>query len=62
MSKDQDVFDRMFVYATQQLQAEILLGRPWRFETVLMVALLKHEKREEQMIRRIEALEILSRL
>lgn len=32
--EDQEAFDRMFAYAKQQLQAEIQLGRPWRFEAV----------------------------
>ena len=34
--EDQEAFDRMIACATQQLQAEVPLGRPWRFEVVLM--------------------------
>jgi hypothetical protein len=29
--EDQEAFDRMFVCAKQQVQAEVLLGRPWKF-------------------------------
>jgi hypothetical protein len=28
-------FDRRFACAKQQVQAEVLLGRPWKFEAVL---------------------------
>ena len=53
--EDQAVFDRMFACATQQLQAEVQLGRPWRFEAVIMAVLLAHEKRIEQVRMRLEA-------
>jgi hypothetical protein len=43
----------MWACATPQLQAEVQLGRPWRFEVVLMAALLEHEKRVEEMVRRL---------
>jgi hypothetical protein len=43
----------MWACATQQLRAEVQLGRPWRFEVVLMSALLEHEKRVEEMVRRL---------
>jgi hypothetical protein len=42
--EDQGVFDRVFADAAQQLQAEVYLGRPWRFEVVLVAVLLVHEK------------------
>ena len=54
--EDQEAFDRMFADATQQLQAEMQLGRPWRFEAVIMAVLLAHEKRLEQVYLRLEAL------
>jgi len=47
--EDQEAFDRMFACATQQFQAEVQLGRPWRFEAVLMAVLLAHEKLMEQV-------------
>jgi hypothetical protein len=53
--EDQAVFDRMFGCATQQLQAEVQLGRPWTFEAVLMAVLLAHEKQLEQVRMRLEA-------
>ena len=45
MRADQDVFDRMFAGVTRQVQAEIQLGRPWRFEAVLMSVVSAHEQR-----------------
>jgi hypothetical protein len=54
--EDQGAFDRMFAYAKQQLQAEIQLGRPWRFEAVLVAVLLAHEKLLDQVRMRLEAL------
>jgi hypothetical protein len=47
--EDQAAFDRMFACATQQLEAKIQLGRPWRFEAVLMAVLLEHEKRVKRL-------------
>jgi hypothetical protein len=63
LSKEaQEVFDRMFACATQQLQAEVPLGQPWRFEVVLMTVLLVHAKRMVELVSRIEALQASSRL
>jgi len=45
----------MLACATQPLQAEVPLGRPWTFEAVLMAVLLAHEKLIEQVRRRLEA-------
>lgn len=53
---DQEAFDRMFADATQQLQTEVYLGRPWRFEVVLVAVLLAHEQRLEQIRMRLEAI------
>jgi hypothetical protein len=46
----------MFECAKQQVQAEVLLGRPWKFEAVLMAVLLAHEKLLNQVQRRLEAI------
>jgi hypothetical protein len=46
--EDQEVFDRMFACAKQQVQAEVQLGWPRGFETVRMAVLVEHEKREEE--------------
>jgi hypothetical protein len=54
--EDQDAFDRMFADATQQLQAEVQLGRPWRFEAVIMAVLFAHAKQLEQIRMRLEAI------
>ena len=59
--EDQEAFDRMFACATQQVQAEVQLGRPWRFEAVLMAVLLAHEKRLDQVRMRLEAIGAESR-
>jgi hypothetical protein len=53
--ENQAVFDRMFACATQPLQAEVQLGRPWKFEAVIMAMLLAHEQRLEQVRTRLEA-------
>jgi hypothetical protein len=59
--EDQGAFDRMFVCAMQQLQAEVQLRRPWRFEAVLMAVLVAHEKRVVELARRIKELKASSR-
>jgi hypothetical protein len=41
--EDQAAFDRVFACVTQQRQSEVLLGRPWRFEAVIMAVLLSRE-------------------
>jgi len=53
---DQEAFDRMFACATQQLQAEVPLCRPWRFEVVLMAVLSAHAKRLEHARMCLEAI------
>jgi hypothetical protein len=53
--EDQEAFDRMFASAKQQVQVEVHLGRPWRFEAVLMAVLLAHEKLLDQVRMRLEA-------
>jgi hypothetical protein len=55
--EDQEAFDRMFACAKQQVQEEVLLGRPWGFEAVLMAVVLEHEKRVGAIITRLEELE-----
>jgi hypothetical protein len=45
----------MCACATQQLQAEVQLGRPWTFEAVLMAVLLASEQWLEQIRRHFEA-------
>jgi hypothetical protein len=60
--EDQAVFDRMFACATQPLQTEVPLGRPWTFEAVLMAVLLAHEKRLDQVRMRLEAINTEKRL
>jgi hypothetical protein len=54
--EDQEACDRMFACATQPLQTEVLLGRPWRFEVVLMAVLSAHAQRLEQLRMRLEAI------
>jgi hypothetical protein len=52
---DQEALDRKSAWAKQQMQTEVRLGRPWGFEAVLMAVLLAHEKRLDQVQRRLEA-------
>jgi hypothetical protein len=56
--EDQEAFDRMFVCAKEQVQAEVRLGRPWTFEAVVMAVLLAHEKRLDQVRMRLEAVRV----
>jgi hypothetical protein len=51
--EDQGACERMFECAKQQLEAEVQLGRPWSFEAVILAVLLEHEKRVEEMLRRL---------
>ena len=60
--EDQAMFDRMLAEAAQQLQTEVYLGRPWRFEVVLMTVLLVHEQRLEQIRMRLEAVSVETHL
>jgi hypothetical protein len=53
--EDQEAFARMFACAKQLLRTEVQLGRPWRFEAILVTVLLAHEKRLDQVRRRLEA-------
>jgi hypothetical protein len=55
-TEDQEALDRMFADATQQLQTEMHLGRPWRFETLIIAILMAHEKWLEQVRMRMEAI------
>ena len=54
--EDQEAFDRIFACAMQQLQSEVSLGRPWRFEVVLMAVLSAQQKRLERIYRRLEGM------
>jgi hypothetical protein len=60
--EDQESFDRMCAEATQPLQTEVSLGRPWRFEVVLMAVLLAHEQQLEQIRMRLEAVRVETHL
>ena len=53
--EDQEALDEIVACATQQLQAEVQLGRPWKFEAVIMAMLLAHEQRLDQVRTRLEA-------
>jgi hypothetical protein len=52
--EDQRTFDQMFACAKEQLQAEVQLGRPWRFETIVIAVLLEHEKCVMEITQRFE--------
>jgi hypothetical protein len=40
--------------STTVVLAGVMVSRPWPFETVVMAVLLEHQKRVEEMVRRIE--------
>jgi hypothetical protein len=52
--EDQEAFDRMFACVKHQVQAEVYLSRPWRFEALLVAVLLEQEKRIGQLLQQIE--------
>jgi hypothetical protein len=54
--EDQEAFVRMVACAKQQLEAEVMLARPWRFEAVLIAVVLAHEKRVGEIVKRLEEL------
>jgi hypothetical protein len=58
LKEDQAVFDRMLAYATQQLQTEVRLGRPWTFEAISMAVLIAHERLLEQVRTRLAAFHV----
>ena len=37
-------------------QADVMVSRPWPFETIVMAILLEQEKRVEEMVKRLEEL------
>jgi hypothetical protein len=46
--------DRLFDGAKLQVQAGVYASRPWACETMVMAMLLEHQKRVEEMLKRIE--------
>jgi hypothetical protein len=59
--EDQIIFDRLFDCAKLQIQAGVMVSRPWPFETIVMAVLLEQEKRIEQLLRQIETQGFTSR-
>ena len=51
---DQEAFDSLFACITRHLQAEVSLSRPRTFEAIMLTVLLEHEKRIEEVMRRLE--------
>ncbi len=54
---DQAAFDRLFDCAKLHVQAGVMVSRPWASETIVMAVLLEQEKRIEEMLKRLEALQ-----
>jgi hypothetical protein len=55
-TEDQAACDRRLACAKRQLQAGVMVSRPWPFETMVMAVLLEHEKRIEEMVKKREEL------
>jgi hypothetical protein len=51
---DQSSFDHLLDCAKLHIEAGVMVSRPWAFETMITAVLLAHEKRMEEMVRRIE--------
>jgi hypothetical protein len=48
------IFDKLFDCAKLHVQAGVMVSRPWPFETIVMAVLLEHQRRIEEVVRRIE--------
>jgi hypothetical protein len=53
-TEDQAACDRRLACAKRQLQAAVQLGRPWRFETIVMAILLEQEKRIARLVHQLD--------
>jgi hypothetical protein len=51
---DQAAFDRLFDCAKLHVQAGAMVSRPWAFETIVMAVLLEHQKRVEEIVKRLD--------
>jgi hypothetical protein len=51
---DQAIVDRLFDCAQRQVQAGVYALRPWALGTIVLAALLEHEKLLEQVRMRVE--------
>jgi hypothetical protein len=56
------VFDRLFDSGKLQVQAGMMVARPWAFETIVMAILLGQQKRLERALERLEALKASARV
>jgi hypothetical protein len=52
--EEQVAFDRLFDCAKLQVQASVMVSRPWAFETMVMAVLLEQEKRIERLLKLLE--------
>ena len=55
---DQAAFDRLFDCAKLHIQAGIRVSRPWPFETIVIAALLEHEKLINQLLGTLQELNV----
>jgi hypothetical protein len=53
-TEEQAILDRLLDGAKRDIQAGVMVSRPWPFETMVMAVLLAHEKRLEHLMRQIE--------
>jgi hypothetical protein len=54
---DQALFDRLFDCAKLHVQAGVVQSRAWPFETIVIAVLLEHQKKVEEVYKRIEELD-----
>jgi hypothetical protein len=52
--EDQRLFDRLFDDAKLQVQAGVMVSRPWAFETIVMAILLEQEKRLTRLVHQLD--------
>ena len=54
---DQALFDRLFDCAKLQIQAGVMVARPWPFETIVMAIVLEQQKQWERLESLLDELE-----
>jgi hypothetical protein len=54
---DQAILDRLFDCAELHTEADVMMSRPWPFETIAMAILLARHKQLDRLERLLDALE-----
>jgi hypothetical protein len=52
--EDRALFDRLFDCVKQQVQAGVMVSRPWALETMVMLVLLEKQKMVEEIVKMLK--------